>query len=206
MTAVDINGATLVDGDSVLVLYGTVAKIDTSTDNRAYLALPDGTTLYVDTKRLEKITTSISTEIAAAGPAASGAVGTATLDFGAFPGASDTSVAVVGQAAILATSVVQAWLRPDATADHTADEHRVETLRIEVGNIVAGVGFTIYGMNTSQLNEPVVGPRTASGVLLPKVAMPAGRKMNPAANVASAFGGGSGTRIYGKWSVQWRWS
>lgn len=206
MTAVDINGATLVDGDSVLVLYGTVAKIDTSTDNRAYLALPDGTTLYVDTKRLEKITTSISTEIAAAGPAASGAVGTATLDFGAFPGASDTSVAVVGQAAILATSVVQAWLRPDATADHTADEHRVETLRIEVGNIVAGVGFTIYGMNTSQLNEPVVGPRTASGVLLPTVAMTAGPKMNPAANVASAFGGGAGTRIYGKWSVQWRWS
>ena len=65
------------------------------------------------------------------------------MDFGAFPGASHTSIAVTGQAAILATSIVQAWIRPVATADHTADEHMVETIRVEAGDLVAGVGFTV---------------------------------------------------------------
>lgn len=76
------------------------------------------------------------------------ASGTTTIDFGAFPGASDTSVAVTGQASIVAGSIVGAWLRPVATADHTADEHIVESIRIEAGNIVAATGFTIYGINT----------------------------------------------------------
>ena len=52
-----------------------------------------------------------------------GAQGTAVLDFGAFPGKSDASVAVTGQAAIVAGSLVEAWIRPVDTADHTADEH-----------------------------------------------------------------------------------
>lgn len=76
-----------------------------------------------------------------------GAQGTTTLDFGAFPGASDASVAVTGQASILSGSLVEAWLLPAATADHSADEHRVETLDVVAGLIVAGTGFTIYGMN-----------------------------------------------------------
>lgn len=82
------------------------------------------------------------------------ATGTATLDFGAFPGASDASLAVTGQGTIAAGSLVEAWLRPVATADHTADEHMVETLKIFAAAIVAGTGFTISGVNTSQLNEP----------------------------------------------------
>jgi hypothetical protein len=73
------------------------------------------------------------------------ATGTATLDFGAFPGASDASVAVTGQAGIVAGSLVEAWIRPVATADHSADEHMVERISIVAGNIVAGTGFTIYG-------------------------------------------------------------
>lgn len=82
------------------------------------------------------------------------ATGTATLDFGAFPGKSDASIAITGQAAIVAGSLVEAWIRPVATADHSADEHMVETLKVFAANISAGVGFTIYGFNTSQLNEP----------------------------------------------------
>lgn len=105
------------------------------------------------------------------------ATGTATLDFGAFPGASDASVAVTGQAAIVAGSLVEAWLRPVATADHSADEHMVETLKVVAGNISAGVGFTIYGFNTGQTNEPI--------------------EVNE--------GGGRGTRIYGQWTVAWAW-
>jgi hypothetical protein len=73
------------------------------------------------------------------------ATGTATLDFGAFPGATDASVAVTGQTGIVAGSLVGAWIRPVATAEHSADEHWVEGLAIAAGNIVAGTGFTIYG-------------------------------------------------------------
>lgn len=80
--------------------------------------------------------------------------GTATLNFGAFPGASDASVAVTGQAGILTGSLVEAWIRPVATADHSADEHMVETLKVFAGNISAGTGFTIYGFNTSERNDP----------------------------------------------------
>ncbi len=89
--------------------------------------------------------------------AASGSVnkGTATLNFGVFPGVSDTSVVVINQSGIVAGSVVQAWLLPVATADHSADEHNAETLKIIAGNIVPGTGFTIYGLNNSQLDDPV---------------------------------------------------
>lgn len=77
-------------------------------------------------------------------------VGTATIDFGVFPGSSHATVAVTGQAGIVAGSVVQAWIRPVATADHSADEHLVETIRISTSNIVAGTGFTIHGFNISE--------------------------------------------------------
>lgn len=88
-----------------------------------------------------------------------GAQGTATLDFGAFPGKSDASIAVTGQGSIVAGSLVEAWLRPVATADHTADEHMVETLKVVAGDIVNATGFTIYGFNQSQLNESGAGDK-----------------------------------------------
>lgn len=111
------------------------------------------------------------------------ATGTAVLDFGAFPGKSDASVAVTGQAAIVAGSLAEAWIRPVATADHTADEHMLETLKVFAGNIVAGVGFTIYGFNTSETNEE-----------------PA-----PLRDVNSPTGGGRATRIYGQFTIAWAW-
>jgi hypothetical protein len=78
------------------------------------------------------------------------ATGTAELDFGAAPGKTDASLAVTGQAAIVSGTLVEAWLRPIATTDHSADEHMVETLQVFAGNIVAGTGFTIYGISTAQ--------------------------------------------------------
>lgn len=129
-------------------------------------------------------------------------VGTATLDFGAFPGASDASVAVTGQAAMVAGSVVNAWLRPVATADHSADEHWLETIRVMAGNILAGIGFTIYGVNNSQLNEPLY---------------PFSDELGRSSGTAQAPGpgkadqqvydfGGKGTRIYGQWTIAWQWA
>lgn len=85
------------------------------------------------------------------------AVGTATLDFGAFaaPSPSSTyghpkteaSVSVTGQAGILATSLVEAWLAPETagTADHSVDEHYVENIVVKAGNITPGTGFEIRG-------------------------------------------------------------
>lgn len=81
-----------------------------------------------------------------------GAQGTTSLTFGAFPGTSDAAVAVAGQAAILSGSLVEAWLLPAATADHTADEHWVEELMVFAGAVVAGVGFTIYGVHRPATN------------------------------------------------------
>ncbi len=79
------------------------------------------------------------------GPAGAGTVGTAILDFGAFPGTDTATVLVTGQAAIVAGSVVDAWIRPTENTDHTVDEQRLEELDIDADTIVAGTGFTIFG-------------------------------------------------------------
>lgn len=85
------------------------------------------------------------------------ATGTATIDFGAFPGAAETSLAITGQAAIVPGSLVEAWIRPAQTADHTPDEHRIESLRVIASDIVAATGFTIYGHNTGTADTLLYG-------------------------------------------------
>jgi hypothetical protein len=75
-----------------------------------------------------------------------GAQGTATLDFGAFPGTPQASIAVTGQTGILSTSLVEAWIfPPGGTVDHSEDEHIVENFSVIAAKIVAGTGFTIFG-------------------------------------------------------------
>ncbi len=129
-----------------------------------------------------------------------GAQGTATIDFGAFPGASDASVAVTGQTGITGTSLVEAWLYPSGTADHSADEHIVETIRVTAGNIVAGTGFTIYALNTGQINEPLEIPRRERHVANATVGQ------NTGTTSGGPSVGGRGTRIYGQWTVAWVWN
>lgn len=75
------------------------------------------------------------------------ATGTATLDFGALPGATDAVVAVTGQTSIQSNSRVEAWLEVPAsgTAEHDPDDHWVESLQVYAGKVAAGTGFTIYG-------------------------------------------------------------
>ena len=80
-----------------------------------------------------------------------GASGTTTIDFGAFPGKTDASVDVTGQGSIVSGSLVEAWLRPVDTADHTADEHRVEEIQVVADTIVAATGFTIFGRTRNRL-------------------------------------------------------
>ncbi len=74
-----------------------------------------------------------------------GAQGTAVLDFGVAPGTNSEANVTVASASIVSGSLVEAWMRHEATADHTLDEVRFENVKILAGSIVAGVGFTIYG-------------------------------------------------------------
>ena len=85
--------------------------------------------------------------------ALSGTKGTAVLDFGAFPGASDAIVAVTGQSSIAANAIVQAWIALDGTPDHSADEHIASPPRVYAGAVAAGVGFTIYGVNDDRFGD-----------------------------------------------------
>jgi hypothetical protein len=74
--------------------------------------------------------------------------GTATIDFGPFPGTSEAVIAVGGQASILATSDVQAYIMADDTSGtHTANDHRVAAalMSLTCGTPVASTGFSIYG-------------------------------------------------------------
>ena len=69
--------------------------------------------------------------------------GSTTLDFGSLPGKADASVVVIGQAGILATSNVQAFVMGDTTTDHSSDEHLMVGIKAIAGSVVPGVGFTI---------------------------------------------------------------
>lgn len=80
--------------------------------------------------------------------------GTATIDFGAFPGANEASVAVTGIGAISSTSKAEAWIMGDSTStDHTANDHRYVELFLSLtcGTPTTGVGFTIYGTAIDKL-------------------------------------------------------
>ena len=115
--------------------------------------------------------------------------GTGLLDFGAFPGASDAALVITGQAGILAGSPVEVWLLPADTADHKADEHRVETIQVVAASIVAGTGFTIYGVN--------INPLTEHWLFQPWPQWPLKTVLVDT---------GKATRIYGKWNVAWVWN
>ena len=129
--------------------------------------------------------------------------GTVLLDFGTFPGASDASVSVAAPA-IGAGSLAEAWIFPAATSDHTADEHMVETIKVFAGGVQAGVGFTVYGFNTSEILEPVQDPLELLG--RGSGTGQAAGAGQPGPTTPSGVGGGIGTRVYGKWNIGWVWN
>jgi hypothetical protein len=75
--------------------------------------------------------------------------GTATVNFGTMGGAgsNEASIAVTGQASILATSKAEAYvMADDTTTDHTAEDHRYFSADVGLtcGTPTAATGFTIY--------------------------------------------------------------
>lgn len=82
------------------------------------------------------------------------AIGTATLDFGAFPGSNEASVAVTGQATISATSKAEAFVMADDTSSsHTASDHRYfgQFCSLTCGTPTVATGFTIYARSVETL-------------------------------------------------------
>jgi hypothetical protein len=80
--------------------------------------------------------------------------GTATLNFGAFPGSNEASVVVTGQATISATSKAEAFVMADDTSGtHTASDHRyfAALVGLSCGTPTAATGFTIYARSLEKL-------------------------------------------------------
>ena len=85
-----------------------------------------------------------------------GAQGSATIDFGAFPGKSDaaTTVSAVG---IADADLAEAWIRPVASADHSADEHLVETIRFHAIAVGGFAVIAVQAFNTGSGNTRIYG-------------------------------------------------
>lgn len=79
--------------------------------------------------------------------------GTAEIDFGAWPGSNEASVAVTGQTAIAVGSDIVAAVSRESTADHTVGDATYAALLVglSAGNIVAGTGFTIYARSLEKM-------------------------------------------------------
>ena len=116
-----------------------------------------------------------------------GAQNTATLNFGAWPGTDLASVAVTGQASIASGSLVECWVYPTATADHSIDEHIIDPPHVVAGTVVAGTGFTIYGLEPPNRQPVTDGLGAGKGVLLENVNA---NQENP----------------YGQWTIAWCWN
>ena len=80
--------------------------------------------------------------------------GTATIDFGNYPGSNETTVSVTGQGSILSTSGIRLFISANATSvDHTSNDHTwiMNFLNITVGDVVPSTGFTIYANSIHKL-------------------------------------------------------
>lgn len=135
----------------------------------------------------------------AAGGGGGGTSGTATLNFGVFPGASDAFVPVAS-AGIGAGDLPYAWVLPAITADHSVNEHMLETLEVFAHSVVVGVGFSISGFNRSELFEPL---ERFKGERLTTLAGAATVLATPGLQLPTR--GGIGTRLYGTWNIGWRY-
>lgn len=79
--------------------------------------------------------------------------GTATINFGAYPGSNEASVVVTGIAAIGASAKAEAFFMRSTSADHTANDHSYAAMLtgLSCGDVVAATGFTIYARSSEKL-------------------------------------------------------
>lgn len=82
-----------------------------------------------------------------------GAQGTSSLDFGAFPG-SNVAYTDVAAAGVISTSAIEAWIRPEASADHTDTDHVAAAMNV-IAQFVSNDNIRIYGINTNDVIPPL---------------------------------------------------
>jgi len=123
--------------------------------------------------------------------------GTSIVNFGT-GGSSHTTLVVTGLPLVGASSLVYPWVKPEATLDHSADEHVAENLRVYAANIVAGTGFTLHAVAGTEVISTPTYLRQArfSGT---------GQDFGPgqAARNNLATQGGKAPLLFGRWSVGW---
>lgn len=185
-------------------VQSSLQKIEDALNGLGFTSLSDTPKSYVGQtgKVLAVNAGETGLEFVAAGGGSAPTKGTAIIDFGVFPGTTDTSVAVIGQASILAGSSVKVWITPVLTADHSVDEHLIAATQIAVlaGNIIAGTGFTVYAMARDIGSEPLDLPgigrfANASGTT----------GQNSGTSLGASVGGTDLSRQYGQFTVAWEW-
>jgi hypothetical protein len=79
--------------------------------------------------------------------------GSATLDFGAFPGSNEASVVITGEAGIVTGSRVDAWIVVAASSNHTENDHAyaASLVGVSAGTIVNATGFTIHARSAEKM-------------------------------------------------------
>jgi hypothetical protein len=82
-----------------------------------------------------------------------GAQGTAVLDFGVFPGSNVASVDV-NTVGVVNTSAIEAWIRPEASADHTDADHLVAPMKV-TALFLSNDNIRIYGVNLNDVIPPI---------------------------------------------------
>lgn len=112
------------------------------------------------------------------------ASGQTTINFGAFPGASDVEITLTGLTGIADASAVEAWILPATTADHSINEHVVDGPQVKAYSpSAAGASMKIGAV--ANPGVPVVDPPNNRG----------GLTFN-----------NNAPRAYGIWNVGWVWN
>lgn len=121
-----------------------------------------------------------------------GAQGTATLDFGAFPG-SNVAFVDVAAVGVVAGSAIEAWMRPVATADHTDTDHIAAPMKV-VGTYLSDDNIRIYGINESDVMPPEEEQRPEANPGISSLRSGLTRVRQPA------------PMFVGQFSVNWVWN
>ncbi len=157
-TQLKLNKAALADTASFLFQTGFSGRAEiglTGDDSFHFKVSPDGA-VWKDAIIVDKTSGAVSMPFTSSG-GTSGAAGNAIVNFGA--GSDTAQVSVTGQAGLLATSIVSAWIPGIASAEHSADEHIVEEIQASAHSIVASTGFTITARTR---NKPLTGQWTVA--------------------------------------------
>jgi hypothetical protein len=140
---------------------GSIRRVDLNTSNAGEAVIRKviaGTNISISYTGADAGTGDVT--INASGGGGSVSSGTATLDFGSAPGTNAVKANITGLSGITSTNRVMAWIMGNmdgsnvsgqSTADHNAYEHAFTPIKVTAGNIVNGVGFSVYGVSELRL-------------------------------------------------------